>query len=402
MNLGLLFRMALRTLAQHKTRSVLTTLGIIIGVTSIITVMSIGEGAKYRVRQEIERLGTNFIIALSKPVKQKMMLGKKMFKKSTLKAIMAECPSVAAASPATIENVIATYGGESQRTNAVGVDPVYFEIREWGISDGSLFTESDLKTGKKVAVIGKTIRKELFGSENPIGKTIRVKKIPFKVIGVLEERGTNPGGQDEDDTIFMPTSTMQRKIIGVVDKFMAIMFSAKDKDKISRTALQISSVIRQQHRLKPGDEDDFTIFSQDDISQATDSTYAILNLLLFAIASIALLVGGIGIMNIMLVSVTERTKEIGLRMAIGAQQHHILNQFLIEAIIICLVGGLIGMMLGTGFSAVICYSFGWPIFVSKLAIVISMLSSIIIGIFFGYYPAYKASNLNPVDALADR
>lgn len=402
MNLRLLLRISLRSLRRHKMRSVLTTLGIIIGVTAIITVMSLGEGAKYRVRGEIERLGTNFIIALSKPAKQKMMLGKTLFKQSTLDAIRYECDGLGGASAASIQNVIATYNGSSQRTNAVGVEPSYFKLRQWPVIQGNQFTESEARSGKKVALIGLTVKKELFGSSDPIGRTIRIKNIPFKVIGVLDEKGTNPGGNDEDDTIFMPLTTLQRKITGSIRKFQAMIFAAKNKDEITKTALQISSVIRQQHRLKPGDEDDFTIFSQDDISQATDATFNILNLLLIAIASIALIVGGIGIMNIMLVSVTERTKEIGIRMALGAQQNHILNQFIFEAVIICLLGGFIGISIGGSLSALICHLFKWPIFISKIAVAISLLSSLFIGIFFGYYPAYKASMLKPVDALAER
>jgi len=402
MNLTLLVQVALRSLLKHKTRSLLTTLGIIIGVASITAVMSLGQGAKYRVSQEIEKLGTNFIIALSKPVKQRMMVGKKQFKQSTLDAIRYECDNIAYASPAMLQSVVATYEGESQRTSGVGVESNYFTIREWPIAKGQFFSKSDVKANKKVALLGNTVAKELFDEADPIGKTIRIGNIPLKIIGVLSEKGTNPGGQDEDDTIFMPITTMQRKIAGVVNKFMAMIFSAKNKNEITRTALQISSVIRQQHRLKPDDEDDFTIFTQDDISQATQSTLIILNLLLIAIASIALIVGGIGIMNIMLVSVSERTNEIGIRMALGAMQHHILNQFLLEAIIICLLGGIIGVACGIGLTSIISQIFSWPIFISKMAVVVSLLACIFIGIFFGYYPAYTASQLNPVEALAER
>jgi len=402
MNLKLILLIALRSLAKHKIRSLLTTLGIIIGITAIITVMSLGQGAKNRVRQEIEKLGTNFIIALSKPVKQRVMLGKKYFKKSTLDVIKEGCDGISLASAASVQNEIATFEGNSQRTNIAGVEADYFKIREWELTAGSYFSHGDDRKAKKVALIGKTVKEELFGESNPIGETIRIKNIPFKVIAVLGEKGTNPGGQDEDDSIFIPLKTFQRKIAGVINKFMAMIFAGKSKDTITKTALQISEILREQHKLKPGDEDDFTIFTQDDISQATDATYTILNLLLFAIASIALIVGGVGIMNIMLVSVKERTNEIGLRMALGARQNHILNQFLLEAIIICMIGGIVGMVVGIGASALICTIFSWPIFVSKLAIGISLTSSVFIGIFFGYYPAYKASMLNPVDALAER
>ncbi|MCK4517548.1 ABC transporter permease [Candidatus Babeliales bacterium] len=402
MNMMLLVQVALRSLFKHKTRSLLTTLGIIIGVTSIISIMSLGQGAKHRVGQEIEKLGTNFIVALSKPAKQRMIIGKKQFKQTTLDAIRYECENIASSSPALLQDVVATYEGESQRTSAIGILPCYFTIREWPLAKGRIFTESDVRGGKKVVILGKTVAKELFSDTEPINQTIRIKNIPFRIIGILDEKGANPAGQDEDDMVFLPITTMQRKIAGVINKFMAMIFSIKDKNDIDRTALQISSVIRQQHRLKPDDEDDFTIFTQDDISQAAQTTYVILNLLLFAVASIALVVGGIGIMNIMLVSVSERTQEIGIRMALGAQQHHILNQFLLEAIIICLMGGIIGVLLSVGLTGVISQIFSWPIFISKMAVVISLLSCIFIGLFFGYYPAYMASQLNPVDALAER
>lgn len=403
MNIKTLFIASARSLNKHKLRSILTTLGIIIGVTAIIAVMSIGEGAKYRVGKEIEKLGSNFIIALSKPPKQRMMIDKKMFKQSTFNIIVNEVDGLANASPASMQSVVAVYGNNNQRTMAVGVSVPYFTIREWPIEKGNFFTESDEKGAKKVVLLGQTANKELFGeSVDPIGKTIRIKNVPFKVIGLLSPKGTNPGGQDEDDTIFMPLTTYQRKIVGTIDKFHAMIFAAKSKEVITKAAMQIGEILRQQHHIKPGDDEDFTIFTQDDISQATDATFAILNLLLFAVASIALIVGGIGIMNIMLVSVTERTKEIGIRLALGALQSHILNQFLFEAVIICLLGGLVGVSTGVGASILICKAFSWPIVISKVAVIISLLSSVFIGIFFGYYPAFKASKLNPVDALAER
>ncbi len=251
MNINLLTKVAIRSLRRHKMRSMLTTLGIIIGVIAIITVMSIGEGAKERVKQEIEKLGTNFIIALSKPVKQKMMLGKKMFKQSTLDAIVDECEGIDKFSAAIVENMVAIHNGESQRTQAIGVDPDYFTIRDWPIQNGNFFTDSDKRSSTKVVLIGQTVKKELFGAKDPIGKIIRIKNIPFKVIGVLGEKGTNPGGQDEDDTIFMPITTFQRKIAGVINKFVAMIFSAKNKAEVAKTALQIATNIKQKHTLKP-------------------------------------------------------------------------------------------------------------------------------------------------------
>jgi putative ABC transport system permease protein len=402
MSPNLILKVSFSSLARHKTRTFLTTLGIIIGTMSIIAVMSLGEGAKHGVKKEIERLGVNFILALSKPPKQRMMLGSKLFKQSTLDTIVKECSDISLYSPIIIRNEIAVYEGSNIRTNVVGTNDVYFDIRKWTTKQGKLFSESDTKSSRKVAILGKTAAEELFFGESPVGKTVRIKKIPFKVIGVLDEKGVNPGGNDEDDTIFIPLKTMQRKIAGVIDKFAAIIFSVDDKNLIKKTTNQISEIIKQERRIDEGEEEDFTLFTQDDISQTIDTTYKILNLLLLAIASIALVVGGIGIMNIMLVSVTERTREIGIRMALGAKQHHILNQFLLEAVTICLFGGILGLIGGVGLAAIISNFFSWGIIVSKFSIFISILSSALIGIFFGFYPAYKASNLNPVDALAER
>ncbi len=323
-------------------------------------------------------------------------------KNADLKSIVEECDDIALASPGTQKFYTAIHDGNNWQTQVAGVNHLYTKIRNWEPIKGRNFTENEEKYRKKVVVIGATIQKELFGSTNPIDKTIRIKKIPFSVIGVLEEKGKLPDGRDQDDLIQMPISTFQRKLAGMKKNlFNAIILSAKRKDRMNHAATEIRSILRQNHKLREKDDDDFTIFTQDDISQASDAASAVLNILLLIIASISLIVGGIGIMNIMLVTVTERTKEIGIRMAIGATTSAILKQFMLEAIVICLMGGLLGIILGATIANIVGLVLGWPIFISYTAVWISLSSSVLIGLFFGYYPALKASRLNPVEALSD-
>ncbi|MBD3231250.1 FtsX-like permease family protein [Candidatus Dependentiae bacterium] len=404
MNTYQLFLTAMRSLNHHKMRSLLTTLGIIVGVISIIAVMSIGEGAKDKVQKEIEGLGTNFIIVLSgspKRLAQSRMSGAYLtLKPEDYEAIIEECDDVALASPGVQKIRKVIYEGNNWQPMIGGVNEHYLQIRNWPLVAGRFFTKYENRTSKKVAVIGQTVYNELFDNQNPIGKIIRIKKLPFKVIGVLEERGKLPDGRDEDDIILIPLRTMQRKVEGIHNKnFAAIIISAKNKTRMNQTASEIRSILRQQHKLKEDEDDNFTIFTQNDISQASDAASAVLNILLLIIASISLIVGGIGIMNIMLVSVTERTREIGIRMAIGATTQTILNQFIIEAITICLMGGLLGITFGILIAKIVGYFLAWPIFISIQSIAISISSSVLIGLFFGYYPAKKASCLNPVEAL---
>jgi len=404
MNTLLIVQTAFRTLRHHLVRSVLTTLGIIIGVVSIIAVMSIGAGAKYRVNQTIQKLGTNFIILLGgSPKSLSQNRGGVGFtiKPTDLAAVKEECEDVVLISPGVLNSAKVVYEGTNWQPVVGGVNESYIKIREWEIESGIFFGDQDIKSGNKVAVIGQTVKKELFGSLDPIGKVIRIKKLPFKVIGVLTPRGKSADGRDEDDVIFAPYTTVMRKILGK-NNFTAMLMSAKSKERLCAATEQIRGIIRQRHRLLETDDDDFTIFTQDDISKATDSASMVLNLLLFIIASISLIVGGIGIMNIMLVSVKERTKEIGIRMALGATTDNILTQFILEAIIICLIGGLVGVLIGVGASEAIGYILEWPIFISKYAVIISLLSSAMIGLFFGFYPAYQAAMMNPVEALAEK
>ncbi len=404
MNSYLLFVTAMRSLRNHKIRSLLTTLGIIIGVVSIIAVMSIGEGAKYKVSKEIEKLGSNFIIVLASAPKHfihRGASGNLTLKPGDLKAIKDECLDIAMISPGVQTPTKIVSEGANWQTLTTGVAENYLDIRQWKLTAGEFFTDQDVRSGNKVAVLGKTVAKELFGINNPVGKTIRIKKLPFKVLGVVDEKGKSPDGRDQDDTILAPITTVQRKIMGKTN-YAALLMSAVSKERMSAASSQVRSILRQRHRLQEHEEDDFTLFTQDDISQATDAAGAVLNILLLVIASIALLVGGIGIMNIMLVTVTERTKEIGIRMALGATTTSILNQFILEAITICLIGGLMGATIGIAIAKIVGIALQWPIFISKLSLLISLGSSVFIGLFFGYYPAYKASRLDPVEALIER
>lgn len=404
MNRYILFSTAMRSLSNHKTRSLLTTLGIIIGVVSIIAVMSIGEGAKYKVGKEIEKLGTNFIIVLATQPKHFAMRGSGIhmtLKQEDYRALLEECDDLALISPGVQAPAKVVYEGNNWQTLITGLNEHYLEIRQWKLLRGEFFTEQDVRSGNKVAVLGISVAKELFKGEDPIGKTIRIKRLPFKVIGIAEEKGRSPDGRDQDDTVMAPVTTVQRKIMGRT-QYGAFLMSAKSKERLSAAAGQVRAILRQKHRIKEGEDDDFTLFTQDDISQATDAASAVLNLLLLVIASISLIVGGIGIMNIMLVTVTERTKEIGIRMALGATTQNILTQFLLEAVSICLFGGLLGVFLGVITAAFVGHLLSWPIYISPMSVVLSLGSSVFIGLFFGYYPAYKASQLDPVEALIER
>ncbi|MFH1832402.1 MAG: ABC transporter permease [bacterium] len=406
MNLYMLMASAMRSLRNHKVRSLLTTLGIIIGIVAIICVMSIGEGAKQRVNKEIEKLGTNFIIVLS--ASQKRMAsrghpGEAIFTPQDLATIRTEATDVDMVSPGNIAPLKITAENKSWDTNIGGVEENYLDIRQWKLIMGTFLTNQDVKAQSKVAVLGITVANELFGKDkNPIGQTIRIKKIPFKIIGVLEEKGKSPDGRDQDDTVFIPITTLAHRLQGKKLKYFALICQAKSKERIRNAEEQIRSIIRQKHNVNDKQEDNFTIFTQDDISQASDAATKILNILLMVVASISLLVGGIGIMNIMLVTVTERTREIGIRMALGATTSNILTQFLLESITICLAGGSLGALAGVAMSKFVGIALGWSIFISKTSVIVSLFSSMLIGLFFGFYPAHKASMLNPVDALADK
>ncbi len=399
---------ALRSFARHKMRSFLTTIGIIIGIVSIISVMSIGEGATSKVKNQINKLGTNFIVIFGGSPKRMVAMRGQGFGNLTLKpedfeAVVEECEDIKNAAPIIVTSVTAVYESSNWKTMIAGTNEKLLSIRNITPILGTNFTKQDIKSKNKVLILGKTVAEELFAEKNPIGKIVRIQNFPFKVIGVLEEQGKTPDGRDQDDTILAPITTVHRKILGSKNQNFSIMvLNTENKDLMKQASTDVIAILRQKHKLRETEEDDFTLFTQDDVSQAADEVSKILNLLLVMIASISLIVGGIGIMNIMLVTVAERTKEIGLRMAIGATAQNIQNQFILEAITICLLGGFLGIFFGVATSIVVGKVLCWTISISIKSIFLSLLSSTAIGLFFGFYPAYKASQLNPIEALFDR
>jgi putative ABC transport system permease protein len=396
------FRLALRALSRNKMRSALTMLGIIIGVGAVIAVVSIGQGAQYIVQQGIQAMGTNavFISAGSNRaggVRQGYG-GVKTLTMDDLNAILKEIPLIKEASPALSNRQQVVYGNQNWSTQVTGITPNYFEIRTWPVQAGSAFSDEEVDLAANVCVLGTTVEKILFVDENPIGKTIRVGNLPFRVDGVLESKGQNVTGQDQDDVIFAPYTTVQRKISGIT-WLQFIAASAVSQEASVAAVAPITSLLRERHRIRNGDDDDFLIRTQADIADLQNQTQATMTYLLGGIASVSLLVGGIGIMNIMLVSVTERTREIGVRMAVGATEDDVRRQFLVEAVTLSMMGGFIGIIFGLIGSALISNLLSWPTLISGKAIIAAVIFSAAVGIFFGYYPAHKAAQLDPIEAL---
>jgi len=396
------FRLALRALSRNKMRSALTMLGIIIGVGAVIAVVSIGQGAQYIVQQGIQAMGTNavFISAGSNRaggVRQGYG-GVKTLTMDDLNAILQEIPLIKEASPALSSRQQVVYGNQNWNTQITGITPNYFEIRTWPVQAGSAFSDEEVDIAANVCVLGTTVEKILFVDENPIGKTIRIGNLPFRVDGVLESKGQNVTGQDQDDVIFAPYTTVQRKISGIT-WLQFIAASAVSQEASVAAVAPITSLLRERHRIRNGDDDDFLIRTQADIADLQNQTQSTMTYLLGGIASVSLLVGGIGIMNIMLVSVTERTREIGVRMAVGATEDDVRRQFLVEAVTLSMMGGFIGIILGLVGSALISNLLGWPTLISGKAIIAAVIFSAAVGIFFGYYPAHKAAQLDPIEAL---
>jgi putative ABC transport system permease protein len=396
------FRLALRALARNKMRSALTMLGIIIGVGAVIAVVSIGQGAQYIVQQGIQAMGTNavFISAGSNRaggVRQGYG-GVKTLTVDDLNAILKEIPLIAQAAPALSSRQQVVYGNQNWNTSITGTTPNYFEIRTWPVQQGSAFSDEEVDIAANVCVLGTTVEKILFVDENPIGKTIRIGNLPFRVDGVLESKGQNVTGQDQDDVIFAPYTTVQRKISGIT-WLQFIAASAVSQEASVAAVAPITSLLRERHRIRTGDDDDFLIRTQADIADLQNQTQSTMTYLLGGIASVSLLVGGIGIMNIMLVSVTERTREIGVRMAVGATEDDVRRQFLVEAVTLSMMGGFIGIIFGLVGSALISNLLSWPTLISGKAIIAAVIFSAAVGIFFGYYPAHKAAQLDPIEAL---
>jgi putative ABC transport system permease protein len=398
-----IIRIAMRALARNKMRSGLTMLGIIIGVGAVIAMVGIGQGAQQQVQEQINAMGSNVLFVASGTVNRGgMRMGwgaTKTLVYEDMQAILRECPAVAMAAPGSQTTAQVVFGNDNWSTNINGTEPQYLDIRNWPLQSGAAFAQGDVDTAANVAIIGETVRKNLFGATDPIGQTIRVKNLPFKVVGVLSPKGQSAAmGQDQDDTIIIPITTLQKKLTG--DTWLRwIMVSARSREASYTAQQQIESLLRDRHRIRQGQDDDFFVRNLADIADLADQASRVFTLLLASIASVSLLVGGIGIMNIMLVSVTERTREIGIRMAIGATESDVQRQFLIEAVVLSLIGGGIGILFGVASSFLISSVLKWPVQVSALAIVVAALFSAAVGIFFGFYPARKAARLDPIEAL---
>ncbi len=403
MNLANLLRIALRALANNKLRGFLTMLGIIIGVASVITMLAIGQGSKKSIQAQISEMGSNMIMIhpggdMRGGVRQSAE-DMQTLKLEDYEDIVNETRFVSAVSPSVNSSGQVIYGANNAPTTIYGISPDYMEIRRYKIEDGDMFTEQDIQTAAKVCVVGKTIVDNLFPEGgNPVGKVIRFGKLPFRIVGVLESKGYNSMGMDQDDLILAPYTTIQKKVLAITH-LQGINCSALEERYTDQAIEEISEILRRNHKLKESDEDDFTIRSQQELSTMLTSTTDMMTVLLAAVAGISLLVGGIGIMNIMYVSVTERTREIGLRMSIGAKGIDILSQFLIESVLISVTGGLIGVFFGVGAALVVNKVAHFPIFIQPWSVMLSFAVCTVTGIFFGWYPAKKAAQLDPIEAI---
>jgi putative ABC transport system permease protein len=397
-----ILRIALRALARNKMRSILTMLGIIIGVGAVIATVGVGQGAQQQVQSNIASMGTNLVYVSAGSVNRGgLRLGGGATKTLTyddMKAIVQESPAVASAAPGSSASAQVVFDNNNWYTRVNGTEPQYFDIRAWPMASGASFTEDDVRTAADVAVLGETVRQNLFGSADPVGQTVRVGNLPFQVVGVLAAKGQSGMGADQDDAIYVPITTLQKKITGQ-PWLQYIVVSAVSQQASHAAQEQITALLRDRHRIRPGQDDDFQVRNLADVAQLADQSSQIMTLLLASIASVSLIVGGIGIMNIMLVSVTERTREIGIRIAIGAQEADVLKQFLSEAVVMSLIGGAIGILVGAGSSLGISHLLHWPISISPLAVAAAAVFSTMVGVFFGYYPARKAAQLDPIEAL---
>ena len=403
MNLFNLFKIALKALANNKLRCFLTMLGIIIGVGSVITMLAIGQGSKESIKANIAEMGSNMIMIMPGTdmrggVRQSSDDMQKL-KPADYESMRDGLTYVKGISPEVSSQGQFINGNNNYPSKVSGVAIDYLDIRKLTVEQGSMFTERDIQGAAKVCIIGKTVADELFpNGESPIGKVIRFNKIPFKVVGMLKSKGYNSMGQDQDDVVLAPYTTIMKRVLAI-DYLQMLFASAVTEEKTEQAIDEISTILRKNHKLKETDDDDFNIRSQQELSSMMSSTSDMMTLLLACVAGISLLVGGIGIMNIMYVSVTERTREIGLRMSIGARGIDILTQFLIESIIISVTGGLIGVILGCGSAWVVNVLFRWPVQIQIFSVILSFVVCTVTGVFFGWYPAKKASNLDPIEAL---
>ncbi|PKN76270.1 MAG: multidrug ABC transporter substrate-binding protein [Deltaproteobacteria bacterium HGW-Deltaproteobacteria-10] len=404
-NVNSTLKIALRALWVNKMRSFLTMLGIIIGVGAVITMLAVGTGASEKISEQIASVGSNLLIVIPGSITQggiRMGSGShSTLTRDDAEAIEKECSAVSAVSPVLNTAAQVVYGNQNWATGIYGTSPGILEVKDCALVAGRNFIDQDIRSATKVCILGQTVVDNLFGGIDPLGKIIRIKKVPFTVIGILETKGQSIMGQDQDDVIYIPVTTAQKKIVAthVPGMVRSIMVKGRSAEDMSLAEKQVTELLRQRHRSGPNKEDDFTVRNLSQMMQVAEQSAKVMTILLGAIASISLLIGGIGIMNIMLVSVTERTREIGIRMSIGAKTWDIRIQFIIEALTLSLIGGIFGIILGVTGSSLLSAFAGWATIVTPLSIIMAFSFSGLVGIFFGFYPAYKASLLNPIDAL---
>lgn len=400
-------RIAFRALQVNRLRSALTMLGIVIGVAAVIATAAIGSGAKQRIQQQIASIGSNTIIVLPGSLTSsglRMGTGNAVtLSESDARELPAQCPDIALAVPVVRGGAQIVYESNNWATIIYGTTPGFLQVRELSVAEGAAFSQQDVDSANKVALLGKTVVTNLFGDIDPIGQSIRIKKVPFTVVGVLERKGQSPTGQDQDDVVLLPISTAKRKVIGIksanADAVDSIVMEAKSGNQIQAAQDEAKALLRQRHHLAPSEDDDFSIRNMEEIFAAQEASSRIMSMMLAAVASVSLIVGGIGIMNIMLVSVRERTREIGLRQAVGAKTRDILMQFLVEAVTLSVAGGVVGVILGLAASAIISRMANWNTVIGLGAITLAVFFSALVGISFGYYPARRAAYLDPIEAL---
>ena len=404
MNLFLTFQIALRSLSRNKIRSGLTVLGIIIGIAAVIAVMAVGQGATVMIQSQISSLGENLLMVYPGSASTGgLHFGagtNATLTASDGDAILKESHYVRALTPITRTGGQLVYKEKNWFSGIQGVAPDYPKIRNWKLEKGSFFADSDVKSANRICVIGATVAENLFEDENPVGKIIRIKNMPFRVIGVLEQKGSAAWGQDQDDVVVVPWTTVRRVLQNsAFNDVNQLLLNIDSTSQLESAKKEITEILRQRHHLAPVADNDFTINDMTELSKTVTETARLMTLLLAVIASISLLVGGIGIMNIMLVSVTERTREIGLRMAVGARGQDILLQFVVEAIVLSGIGGILGILIGSGTAELVARVYGWPVLVSAQSILLAFIFSTAVGVFFGFYPAWRAARLNPIEAL---
>lgn len=398
-------KIAVAAIRANKLRSGLTMLGIIIGVGAVITMLAVGTGARQRISEQISSMGSNLLMVVpgaSSSGGMRMGAGTQpTLSMADAEAIRKEAPSVDEVAPSLGGTAQVVYGNQNWSATVTGTTPGFHYIREWDVSAGRPLTEEDVRSASKVCLLGQTVADNLFGGADPVGRPVRIKNIPFTVVGVLEVKGQTPNGNDQDDSVFIPVTTAQKKIFGTAFPGMVrvIMVKARGAEELTKAQDEITALLRERHRIGLKQDDDFTVRNLTQMMQTAEESTRVMTLLLGAVASVSLLVGGIGIMNIMLVSVTERTREIGVRMAVGARTWDIRLQFIVEAVILSLIGGSVGILAGVSGSMLLSGIAGWPASVSASSIALAFGSSAMIGVFFGFYPAYKASLLDPIEAL---